>query len=136
MKKTILFFAAILSLSTTFAQVYVGGYFKSNGTYVEGHWRTEPNSTRNDNWSTVGNTNPYTGCIGTKQGGYNSSYNNTFQTSYPTVTNYDFPTNHFDYPTVPRYDFSIPSNFNYPTVPSYNFSVPRYNYSIPNNFNW
>ena len=118
MKKTILFFAAILSLSTTFAQVYVGGYFKSNGTYVESHWRTEPNSTRNDNWSTVGNTNPYTGCIGTKQGGYNSSYNNTFQTSYPTVTNYNFPTNHFDYPTVPSYNFSIPSN---PSYTNYNW---------------
>jgi hypothetical protein len=98
MKKTILFFAAILSLSTTFAQVYVGGYTKHNGTVVGSHWRTSPNYTRDDNWSAKGNINPYTGSVGTKPGGYNNSCCNP-------------PKNY--YPSVPRYNYSIPNNYNW-----------------------
>ena len=45
---------------------YVKGYVKKDGTYVAPHQRSNPNSTKNDNWSTKGNTNPYTGKEGTK----------------------------------------------------------------------
>ena|SRR5665213_50633 len=45
---------------------YVRGYTKSDGTYVAPHMQTNPNGTRNDNWSTRGNVNPYTGQEGTK----------------------------------------------------------------------
>ena len=45
---------------------YVQGYYKKDGTYVQGHYRTKANNTVNDNWSTKGNVNPYTGEIGTK----------------------------------------------------------------------
>ena len=51
------------------AQVYVNGYTRSNGTYVPGHYRSSPNSTQSDNYSTYGNTNPYTGQRGTKRCG-------------------------------------------------------------------
>ncbi|WP_454737174.1 hypothetical protein [Cupriavidus necator] len=44
----------------------VGGYVRDNGTYVQPHMQTNPNATRNDNWSTRGNVNPYTGTLGTK----------------------------------------------------------------------
>lgn len=44
----------------------VSGYTRSNGTYVAPSHATNPNSTRNDNYSTRGNTNPYTGQAGTK----------------------------------------------------------------------
>jgi hypothetical protein len=47
------------------AQVSVKGYFRSNGTYVQPHTRSAPNNTRADNWSTIGNINPYTGQKGT-----------------------------------------------------------------------
>src|SRR5665213_3481153 len=47
---------------------YVRGYTKSDGTYVAPHMQTNPNGTRNDNWSTRGNVNPYTGREGTKPG--------------------------------------------------------------------
>ena len=43
------------------ADQYVDGYQRSDGTYVQGHYRTDPNDTRLDNYSTRGNTNPYTG---------------------------------------------------------------------------
>jgi len=44
----------------------VRGYTKKSGTYVAPHQRTAPNKTKMDNYSTKGNTNPYTGKAGTK----------------------------------------------------------------------
>jgi len=44
--------------------VYVQGYTRSDGTLVKPYYRTAPNSTNVDNFSTVGNTNPYTGQSG------------------------------------------------------------------------
>lgn len=44
----------------------VRGYTRKDGTYVQPHMQTNPNGTRADNWSTVGNVNPYTGQPGTK----------------------------------------------------------------------
>jgi len=35
----------------------------------QGHYRSSPNSTQRDNYSTYGNTNPYTGQRGTKRCG-------------------------------------------------------------------
>lgn len=46
----------------------VRGYTRSDGTYVQPHMQTNPNATKNDNWSTRGNVNPYTGQEGTKPG--------------------------------------------------------------------
>jgi hypothetical protein len=40
---------------------------KSNVTNVKAHARTAPNKTKKDNWSTIGNVNPYTGKKGTKR---------------------------------------------------------------------
>ena len=45
---------------------YTHSYFRRNGTYVHGYHATNQNSTRNDNYSTRGNVNPYTGTAGTK----------------------------------------------------------------------
>ena len=54
----------------------VSGYSRSNGTYVDSHVRTMPNSTNWDNFSTSGNTNPYTGSTGYRARDYSSgAYN-------------------------------------------------------------
>lgn len=45
----------------------VSPYVTRDGTYVQPHFRTNPNSSTYDNWSTRGNTNPFTG-----QPGYTS----------------------------------------------------------------
>lgn len=67
MKNLIITLVFILISSFSFSQsVWVNGYTKSNGTYVQGHYRTAPNNTVNDNYSTKGNINPYTGKKGTK----------------------------------------------------------------------
>jgi hypothetical protein len=53
--------------------VYQKGYTRSNGTYVQGHYKTISNSTNWDNFSTVGNTNSYTGQRGSVARDYSSS---------------------------------------------------------------
>jgi len=52
---------------SAFADVSVKGYHKKDGTYVQPHYRSSPNNTTRDNYSTYGNTNPYTGERGTKR---------------------------------------------------------------------
>lgn len=44
----------------------ISGYTRSNGTYVRPSHATNPDFTRNNNYSTKGNVNPYTGKFGTK----------------------------------------------------------------------
>jgi hypothetical protein len=51
--------------SAAMAQVYVNGYTRSNGTQVQGYYRTAPDSNPYNNYSTRGNVNPYTGQQGT-----------------------------------------------------------------------
>ena len=71
-----LLIALLLSLVSSFSSfdsadarsgiVSVRGYTTSRGTHVTPHYRTAPNSTRLDNWSTKGNVNPFTVKPGTK----------------------------------------------------------------------
>lgn len=62
-------FCLLIALSSTsvFADKHVKGYVRSNGTYVESYIRSNSNNTQTDNYSTEGNTNPYTGKAGTKK---------------------------------------------------------------------
>ena len=55
---------------------YQSGYVKSNGTYVEPTYKTNPNSTNTDNYSTRGNINPYNGNSGTKAPDYSNEAKN------------------------------------------------------------
>ena len=59
--------AALASGAFAQSTVYVRPHVRSDGTVVQGHYRTAPNSTPNDNWSTRPNINPYTGREGTKE---------------------------------------------------------------------
>jgi hypothetical protein len=47
--------------------VFVNGHTRSDGTYVQPHMRSAPDSSYNNNWSTSPNMNPYTGQQGTQQ---------------------------------------------------------------------
>jgi len=83
---------AIFSLAQTNPNhVKVSGYYRSNGTYVQPYFRTAPNSTNTDNFSTKGNTNPYTGKPGwiERDNKYNTFYYNTYNytpSKTPTLT--------------------------------------------------
>ena len=67
MKKAFFFITFLFATANTFAQstVHVEGYTRSNGVYVQEHFRTAPDATISNNWSTIGNINPYTGKPGT-----------------------------------------------------------------------
>lgn len=73
MKKILATFLLLFIMSLGFfsvAEAYtvkVRGYYKSStGNYVMPSYRTSPNNTKLDNWSTKGNYNPYTGKKGYK----------------------------------------------------------------------
>ena len=57
---------ALLCVQSANADVYVRGYYRSNGTYVAPHYRSDPDGNFWNNWSTYPNINPYTGRIGTR----------------------------------------------------------------------
>lgn len=65
MKKLFILFSLIL-VSIAFADTWVNGYTRKDGTYVPGHYRSSPDGDASNNWSTKGNTNPYTGERGTR----------------------------------------------------------------------
>lgn len=75
--------AAIPAMAAAQRQVHVEAHTKSDGTYVPSHMRTAPNSTRNDNWSTIGNVNPHTGEAGTRPRDYGSNTPNSNSTYRP-----------------------------------------------------
>ena len=76
MKKIIATFAFSIVCIAGFSQTYVEGYYKKSGTYVAPHVKTERNSTNHDNYSTQGNTNPYTGDSGYRAKDYSSQSSN------------------------------------------------------------
>lgn len=74
----------------------VRGHVRRDGVYVPPHHRTTPNDTLRDNYSTQGNTNPYTG----RPGHVNP---------YPAPSYGDRPS----YPNTPH----IPSHPQFPQYP-------------------
>lgn len=67
MKWISLLLMSLMFVASTFADTAVRGHVRKSGTYVAPHMRTNPNNTKLDNYSTRGNTNPYTGKRGTKR---------------------------------------------------------------------
>ena len=73
MKKLVLSMVITAAAAAAFAgsafarDVWVNGYTRSDGTEVRGHYRSAPDSSYNNNWSTEGNVNPYTGESGTRE---------------------------------------------------------------------
>ena len=71
MKKIIFALALLVGLVSFSASAEarttrVKGYYKpSTGRYIAPHYKTTPNRTRLDNFSTKGNRNPFTGKKGT-----------------------------------------------------------------------
>lgn len=45
--------------------VHVSAYTRSDGTHVQAHYRSAPDGVFDNNWSTLGNVNPYTSEPGT-----------------------------------------------------------------------
>jgi len=90
------------------AAVRVRGYFRSNGTYVRPHYRSNPDGNFWNNWSTYPNINPYTGSRGTKR---TPSYSRGYSWR------------------IPSYSLKTPSYWN-----SYSRSFPSYSSPSYNTF--
>ena len=69
MKKLLSFLIIALFLvwDQTFALSYTRWYIKKSWTYVAPHYKTSPNKTKIDNYSSKGNYNPFTGKKGYKK---------------------------------------------------------------------
>ncbi len=114
MKNLFLFIAFLFFTTLSFAQsqVWVDGYYRSNGTYVQGHYRTAPDHTVNNNWTTQGNTNPHTGKAGTLP--RSTSYPNTYYkpVSSPYTTTYSTPVrSSYSTPSYSTSPLSYPSTY-------------------------
>lgn len=70
MKSIITFLLTLLFSLAAISDTYVNGYCRKDGTCVQGYYRTSPNSTTTDNYSSQGNSNPFTGTSGHKANDY------------------------------------------------------------------
>ena len=59
--------SALFAAQQAVADVWVRGHYRSNGTYVQSHYRSDPDRSFRNNWSTYPNINPYTGKMGTRR---------------------------------------------------------------------
>ena len=130
MKKALFTLVVLFAtVSQLFAQGHhrVSGYYRSNGTYVQPHYRTNPNNTINDNWSTAPNVNPFTGRVGTVAP---TTYSNSSSYSMPTLPSYTPPAPSYPVYTptysAPSYPTNSSSYSSYPTIPPV-YSVVQYN---------
>lgn len=90
------------------ASVSVKGYFRKNGTYVQPHMRSSPDSNPYNNWSYPGNTNPYTGKVA--PGNPDTYLKNYYNNSTGSGSTYTVPTT----PYIPN--TTCPSNSYYSTT--------------------
>jgi hypothetical protein len=58
-----LLFVVALVAPALAADTYVRPHVRKDGTYVQPHMRSAPDSTPNNNWSTVPNVNPTGRCV-------------------------------------------------------------------------
>lgn len=66
MKQLALIAVAALALPALAEDVNVRGYYRQNGTYVAPSHRSAPDRNPNNNYSSQGHMNPYTGAVGTE----------------------------------------------------------------------
>ena len=152
MKKLLLFFLIILSTQFLFSQVRVRGYTKKNGTTVEPHMRSSPNSNPYDNYSFPGNTNPYTGKTSTgnpdtylnnyyNKRSNNIDYSNTGLLKdvnpYMGTTNYTPPNTEYNSNTIIYNNDINNNNYNYDNIstPTKKKTQPTYQSSLNEIYN-
>ncbi len=68
--------------------VRVKGYYRKDGTYVQPHYRSNPDGNPYNNWSYPGNVNPYTGKVapGNPSTYLDNYYNNSSSYSLPSYS--------------------------------------------------
>jgi hypothetical protein len=95
------------------ADVHVRGYYRRNGTYVQPHYRSDPDGNRGNNWSTYPNVNPHTGVRGTRR---------LSSEDFSNISLQNKPTNLPVYPSaIPGFDSSLYKPSPLPYNPSKDF---------------
>jgi len=56
----LMLFSLVSTAQVNPSQTYVPAHYRTNGTYISGYYKTTPNSTNRDNFTTKPNVNPYT----------------------------------------------------------------------------
>ena len=81
---TIVAVLVVMCVTSAAARAAVGirGYYRSNGTYVQPHYRSNPDGNFWNNWSTYPNVNPYTGTTGTRR---TPSYSESYSWRMPSL---------------------------------------------------
>ncbi len=100
--------------------VYVNGYFRKDGTYVQSHQRTSPDGNPYNNYSFPGNYNPNIGNItGGNADNYLNNYynNNDYDNRYDDIFN-----SNYDISTANNYNSSYSSVYNYSSPPPSSYS--------------
>jgi len=130
MKAILLLFIFAITLQIS-AQVKVRGYYRKNGTYVQPHYRSNPDGNPYNNWSYPGNANPYTGKTATgNPDTYLNNYYNRSSNSSKNL-NYSYPSKTHTYRTNSSYSGSSSYSNYYVTVNSLNVrSGPSTNDSV------
>jgi hypothetical protein len=91
-RKALLTGALSLTLaSPAWADSFVNGYTRRDGTYVTPHHRSSPDGNFRNNWSTRGNVNPYTGQSGTRNSP-SQSFPSYRTRSFPSTPSWSSPT--------------------------------------------
>ena len=99
----------------------VKGYFKKDGTYVMPHFKTAPDNSKFNNWSSKYNTNPFTGKAGTKD-----PYKIDYKLYSPTNSNNNNFSNYPSKSTNNISDFSSYSNNYYNDYKTKNIERAKY----------
>ena len=110
MKNVFFLIALLFTTALSFAQdIYVQGYYKSNGTYIQGHYRTAPPEKYICiNVSNTQNTNPYL----KKESAQSDTKNTTTSNTARSRSTYSAPTYRTTYTptyTAPVNTYSTPS---------------------------
>jgi hypothetical protein len=86
-KKAILALVLLAPVITANAQGYhyVRPYYRSDGTFVQPHYQTNPDGNPYNNWSTYPNVNPFTGRPGTIH--YDGLHMMPYNSGYPMPYN-------------------------------------------------
>jgi len=121
------FFALVILLVPLLdaGSVRVKGYFRKDGTYVQPHYRSSPNSTVRDNWSYKDNINPYTGKEGTNY--YRNAPTSEYYNSSPSLKSpiINTPSNTNAIYSIPKANTTASPQNNSKTSANFIFFLPE-----------
>ena len=104
-KKSIFILLFLMASSHIYGDVRISGYYRKNGTYVQPHYRSNPDGNFYNNWSTAGNVNPHTGEYGTKT--TNSNQGITYIPSPPKDLNTPYTTSYLSNKKLTNQQYSF-----------------------------